>query len=331
MKTDMAPARPALRDGGALLRQAEVQARQAMAVPALVRQHLLPESAQALREDDLSLTGGFAESIAARLSEALAGSDDAGRTGEMARHVVISHGPTIRLLHARAIEARLCRHTGLIGLNIPELPPRVETQVADAQDELSEAAMALIIAQSRFLSRAQAFVIDLDELPPEILHGLVRLALAWLQDQPGTDPVALGLAGNALLQGFDERRGRPHRLMRFCHLFTLPRAGDDWALADNGPSLVMAMLERVSGLPSDLLFDMLRDADLARLAVVLRACGVDADIATRLLQELAMLASLRPEDVATSADLRALTTEDAARLLAQWRNLAPDLLQGPGW
>jgi len=329
MKTDMAPARPALRDSGALLRQAEAQARQAMAVPALVRQQLIPESAQALREDDLSLTGGFAQSISDRLSHALVGTE--AYADDLARHVVLAHAPTTRLLHARAIEARLCGQCARIGLAVPELPPRVETQVGDAQDELAEAAMALIIAQSQFLSRARNFAIDLDEFPPEILHGLVRHALVWLQDNPGSDPVALGKAADALLLGFDERKGRPHRLMRFCHLFTLPRAGDDWALEDNGPSLLMAMLARSSGLPVDLLFDMLRDSDLARMAVILRACHVDADIAARLLQSLAMLALLRPEDLPTAADLRALPSDDAARVLAGWRNLAPDIVPGLAW
>lgn len=331
MKTDMAPARPALRDGGALLRQAEAQARQAMAVPELVRRHLLPESAHALREDDLSLTGGFVQSIATRLAEAFATAHRSLEAGDLARHVVLRHAPVTRLLHARAIEARLSRHCALIGLNVPELPPRIEAQVADAQDELAEAAMALIIAQSRFLSRAQAFAIDLDELPPEVLHSLVRAALAWLQDLPESDPLALGKASDTLLQGFDERRGRPHRLMRFCHLFALPRAGDDWSLADNGPSLIIAMLERASKLLPDLLFDMLRDPDLARLAVVLRSCAVEPDMAARLLQGFAMLASLRLDDMPTSADLRALSPDDAARLVALWRNLAPDSLAGPAW
>jgi hypothetical protein len=329
MKSDMAPARPTLRDVGALLRQADAQARLAMAVPTLVRQHLLPDHAQSLREDDLSLTGGFVESLAARLAEALVGSAECAP--DLARHVILGHVPTTRLLLARAIEVRLCRQSQMIGLPTPELPPRVESQVADAQDELAEAAMALIIAQSRFLARAHHFAIDLDELPPETLHALVRLALVWLQDQPENDPVALNRAGDALLAGFDERRGRPHRLMRFCHLFELPRSGDAWALPENGPTLIMAMLERASGLPADLLFDMLRDPDLARFAIVLRACQIDGDIAARLLQGMASLASLRPEDLPPAADLRAIGADDAARLLAGWRNLAPLHQPGPGW
>lgn len=329
MSTDMAPARPTLRDAGALLRQADAQARQALAVPALVRQKLLPEQAQALREDDLSLTGGFVDSLAARLAEALTGS--AELTPDIARQAVLAHAPTTRLLFARAIEARLCRHSPLIGLATPELPPRVESQVGDAQDELAEAAMALIIAQSRFLSRAQAFAIDPDELPPETLHGLVRTCLAVLQDRPGSDALALDRAGEAFLQGFDERRGRPHRLMRFCHLFELPRSGDGWSLADNGPSLIVAMIERASRLPAELLFDMLRDADLARLAVVLRACGIEADLSARLLQGLATLAALRPDALPPAADLRALGEEDAARTIAGWRNADPLAHPGAAW
>ena len=329
MSTDMAPARPTLRDVGALLRQADVQARQAMAVPTMVRQQLLPEQAQALREDDLSLTGGFVESLVVQLAKALTGSAELGP--DIARHAVLAHAPTTRLLFARAIEARLCRQSSLLGHGTPELPPRVEAQVGDAQDELAEAAMALIIAQSRFLSRAQAFAIDTDELPPETLHGLVRSCLAYLQERPDSDPLELNRAAAAFLQGFDERRGRPHRLMRFCHLFELPRSAEAWSLAENGASLTVAMLERTSGLPADLLFDMLRDADLARLAVVLRACGLETDVAAGLLQGLAALASLRADALPPAADLRALVPEDAARLVAGWRNLDPLAHPGALW
>lgn len=329
MSTDMAPARPTLRDVGALLRQADAQARLARAVPALVRQHLLPEHAQPLREDDLSLTGGFVESLAARLAEALTGVAD--QSADIARHVLLEHASTMRLLFARAVEARLCRQTMMVGLATPELPPRVEAEVGDAQDELAEAAMALIIAQSRFLSRAQSFAIDPDELPPEILYDLVRSCLAFLQDHPGNDPLALSEAGGAFLLGFDERRGRPHRLMRFCHLFELPRRGDDWSLAENGPSLIIAMLARTSALSAELLFDMLRDEDLSRLSVVLRASGLEADSAARLLQGFATLASLRPDALPPAADLRALAEDDAARLVASWRNLDPLAQHGAGW
>jgi hypothetical protein len=119
--------------------------------------------------------------------------------------------------------------------------------------------------------------------------------------------------------------------MRFCHLFELPRSAEAWSLAENGASLTVAMLERASGLPADLLFDMLRDCDLVRLAVVLRACGLEADAAARLLQGLAALASLRPDTLPPAADLRALGPEDAARLVAGWRNLYPLTHSGALW
>lgn len=327
MNTDMAPARPALRDVGALLRHADAQARQAMAVPELVRLRLLPDAAQTLREDDLSLVGGFVDALAHQLADALGAADPAA----IASHVLLAYPPAVRLLFARAIEARLCRQSGLVGLAMAELPPRIEAEISDTQDELAEAAMALIIAQSHFISRAQGFAIDLSELPPETLHTLVRMAVAWLQDKTDGDPLALREAADALLAGFDERRGRPHRLLRFCHLFELPRAGDDWALAQNGPSLVIAMLERASGLPAEMLFDMLRDADLARLAVVLRACALEPEIAARLLQGLAVLASLRADDLPSVTALRAIASDDALRLVAGWRNLAPYQTAGPAW
>ncbi|MGQ2941940.1 MAG: hypothetical protein ACT6Q7_10580 [Blastomonas fulva] len=331
MSTDMAPARPVPRDVGALLRHAEEQARLAGAIPVLVRQRLAPGSAASLREDDLSLAGGFADSIARHLVEALAPDPDAVDASLVAHEVVLADPAATRLVHARAIEARLCRNAPLIGLAMAELPPRVEAQVADTQDELAESAMALIVAQSRFVGNAQGFRLDLSELPPETVNALVQRLTGWMQDRLQADPLVLRARADALLGGFDERRGRPHRLMRFCHLFALPRAGDDWSLADNGPSLGFAMLARTSGLPFDHLIDMARDADLSRLAVVVRGCDVPADTAARLIEGIAMLASLRLEAVPSAAALAAIGPDDAARLIAGWRNQLPLTMPGPLW
>ena len=331
MKTDMAPARPALRDVGALLRHADEQARLAGALPILVRQRLAPDNTTSLREDDLSLAGGFVESIARHLIEALGPLPESPDPAMVAQHVVLADSGATRLLHARAIEARLCRNAPLVGLAMAELPPRVEAQVADAQDEMAEAAMALIVAQSRFIGNAQGFSIDLGELPPETVAGLVQRMLAWLQVEFQADPVALRGSADRMLAGFDERRGRPHRLMRFCHLFALPRAADDWSLADNGPSLVFAMLARASSLPVEHVIDMVRDSDLARLSVVLRGCDIVPDTAARLLEGMAMLASLRLENIPSVAALGAIAHDDAARMIAGWRNTLPITSPGPAW
>lgn len=331
MNTDMAPARPVPRDVGALLRHADEQARLAAAMPVLVRQRLAPDNAATLREDDLSLTGGFVDSIARLLIEALCAQPDTMDTAIVAQQIVLADHATTRLLYARAIEARVCRNAPLVGLAMAELPPRVEAQVGDAQDELAEAAMALIIAQSRFIGNAHGFTIELSELPPESVSALVQRMLAWLQEQPGADPLALRTAADSLLAGFDERRGRPHRLMRFCHLFALPRTGEDWSLGENGPSLVFAMLAKTSGLPVEYVVDMVRDPDLARFAVLLRGCDVAVDIASRLLEGIALIASTGLDTVPSSRALAAIGHDDAARMVAGWRNLLPTSTFGPMW
>lgn len=331
MNTDMAPARPAPRDVGALLRHADEQARLAGGMPTLVRQRLVPDHAASLREDDLSVAGGFAESVARQLVEALCPRSDDVDLGLVVRDIVLADSAVVRLLYSRAIEARLCRNAPMVGLEMAELPPRVEAQVADAQDELAEAAMAVIVAQSRFIGNAQAFAIDLSELPPEALSMLVQRMLGWMQDQMQSDPLALRQSADALLAAFDERRGRPHRLMRFCHLFALPRAGDDWSLGQNGPSLTFAMLARASGLPADCIIDMVRDPDLSRLSVLLRGCDVAPDIAARLIEGMAMLASLRVEGLPSAAGLGAISQDEAARMIAAWRNQLPLTPLGSFW
>lgn len=331
MNTDMAPARPASRDVGALLRHADAQARLAGSVPMLVRQHLIPDGAAHLREDDLSMAGGFADSVARQLVEALCDQTESVDPACVVSDIVLADSAVIRLLHARAIEARLCRNAPMIGLAMAELPPRVEAQVADTQDELAEAAMALIVAQSRFIGNAQGFTIDLSELPPEALSLLIQRMLGWLQDNVQADPLAVRQAADALLAGFDERCGRPHRLMRFCHLFALPRAGDDWSLSQNGPSLTFAMLARASGLPADCIVDMVRDADLARLSVLVRGCDIAPDIASRLIEGMAMLASLRLEGLPSAGALGAIGQDEAARMIAAWRNQLPLTPLGSFW
>ncbi|MDM7954836.1 hypothetical protein [Blastomonas sp.] len=331
MNTDMAPARPAQRDVGALLRHADEQARAADGVPMLVRQRLVPDIAASLREDDLSVAGGFADSVARQLVEALCPPGESVEIAPIVRDIVLADSTVTRLLHARAIEARLCRNAPMVGLAMAELPPRVEAHVGDAQDELAEAAMALIVAQSRFIGNAQSFAIDLSELPPEALSALVRRMLGWMQDHLQASPLALRQKAEALLGQFDERRGRPHRLMRFCHLFALPRAGDTWALSENGPSLIFAMLARASGLPADYIIDMARDADLARLSVLLRGYDVAPDVAARLIEGIAMLASLRLEGLPSAATLAAIVQDDAARMIASWRNQLPLTPLGSVW
>jgi hypothetical protein len=331
MNTDMAPARPAARDVGALLRHAEEQARLAAAVPMLVRQRLVPDGQAGLREDDLSVAGGFADSVARQLTEALCPEGAGVDVAQIARDIVLADSAVTRLLHARAIEARLCRNVSMVGLAMAELPPRVEAQVGDAQDELAEAAMALIVAQSRFIGNAQGFTIDLSELPPEALSTLVQRMLGWIQDHVEVAPLELRQAADALLAGFDERRGRPHRLMRFCHLFALPRAGDDWSLSENGPSLTFAMLARASRLPTDYIIDMVRDANLARLSVLLRGCDLAPDIAARLLEGIALLASVRLEGLPSAVALGAIGQDDAARMIAAWRNQLPLTPLGSVW
>lgn len=331
MNTDMAPARPAQRDVGALLRHADEQARLAGGVPMLVRQRLVPDGAASLREDDLSVAGGFADSVARQLVDALGADADGIDPVLVARDIVLADGAVTRLLYARAIEARLCCNAPMVGLAMAELPPRVEAQVGDAQDELAEAAMALIVAQSRFIGNAQGFAIDLSELPPEALSTLVQRMLGWMQDRAQADPLALRQSAEAFLAGFDERRGRPHRLMRFCHLFALPRTGDDWLLSQNGPSLTFAMLARASGLPVDHVVDMVRDADLARLSVLARGCDIAPDMAARLIEGIAMLASLRHEGLPSAATLSAIGQDDAARMIAAWRNQLPMTPLGSFW
>lgn len=331
MNTDMAPARPAKRDVGALLRHADEQARLAGSVPVIVRQRLAPHGVAMLREDDISLAGGFVDAITRSLIDSLCPVSQTVDPALIASEVILADSSLTRLLFARAIEARLCRNSPLIGLAMAELPPRVEAGVADAQDELAEAAMALIAAQSRFVGNAQTFSIELTELPPEIVAGLVQRMLGWMQDRLHVDPMAVRTSADALLAGFDERRGRPHRLMRFCHVFALPRAGDAWSLVDNGPSLIFVMLARATALPPEWIIDTVRDADLARLAVLLRSCGMSAETAAKLLQGFAMLASLRPDDIPSVAALDALGQDDAIHMVAAWRNLLPVTPPGLGW
>jgi len=300
-----------------LLAAAADHAARAAGLAQAVHIQAFPNAAPAIRDDDLSLARGFAIALTEAVIAALGDAAATGQGADLLAEIVID--PVLmRHCHARAVEWRLCRASPMIGLASAELPEIVQQHVGGENGEIAEAAMALLIAQSRFASDAMAYVLDLADLPAELVSYLTWRAVRACQAD--RDPLALRAAAERLLIGFDERRGRPLRLARLCHLLAMPGPAEPWDIVRLGPSLTFAMLARASGLDREDIVLMLADGDFARLAVVLRALVIDSDRALALIAALATLAGIAPTALPDPAMFRAIDRDHAAAMVAQWRN-----------
>ncbi|MEZ5708840.1 MAG: hypothetical protein R3E02_05575 [Blastomonas sp.] len=294
-------------------------------LPVVLKARLFPDSGFEPREDDLGLVSAWIDALREQVENGLA---DAGAGPEISGKVSrrpFSDRAILTQLMARAVEMRLARNAPAIGMPDPELPEAVQQRLGSEDPDTVEIAMALLIAQCRFLANGRAFHLDLGELSAERTSGLVWRSVSQLQDDGIGEPVALRAAAEKFLAGFDEREGRPHALERFCHWLALPEARQNWSVAHNGPALLLAMLARVSGLGFDACCLLCIEPGLARLAIVARAAGLSGHECLAFLADMAELARLGVHDLPDLAAIEAVGQDEAQQMVARWRNHAASL------
>lgn len=312
--------------GSDLLGQALRLADNAMAWPELLRLRLIPDAAMTIRDDDFALVSAELHSLGEQLGRALelTGAIDPSRITA----VLQGDRRLLVLLLARAVEWRMARGASAIGLVSPELSALVEQQIGASDPDLAEAAMAVLVSQSRFSSACLSYRFEISELPPEDLSRLVWRLVSNLQRHIAFEPVQLRALAEKMLGEFDEREGRQHRLARLCHLLDLPIGAMPWKLAELGPGLAFEILAMASGLPANQLFVMTLEPGLARLATVLRSLEIEPSLALGLLADIAESLSLPVDSLPSVADYRSIGLGDARSVVARWRNL--DALAGEG-
>lgn len=236
----------------------------------------------------------------------------------------------IEMLAARVGEHRLVEILHRAGG--PEEPgaaERPEPWIDSGDPDVAEAAMALLIAESRRVDQLHQPLIGGTDLPADLLHRLTwRIAAAlrrWLVDvqqvpTPQAD-AAIAEAARSSLIVHDEGETLEAAAMRLALELSHDRALDQdmllsRALDEGRPALIAGMLALRAAVPFDLARQALLEPDGARLTVLLRAGGVGRDAALALLQAMGH-AHGQPYVESPAFDLIA---EDQARAAAlPWR------------
>ncbi|WP_054529824.1 hypothetical protein [Erythrobacter sp. SG61-1L] len=277
-----------------------------------IMRHLLANDDHSLFSDEtVARVRGMIASIALQLLHAQA--DAAGidepedyvdqRTDELV-DALQGNGGLLGHLHALALEWQLSeRLQARNGLD-PVLSPLLQALIASSDVETAASAMAALAGQARFVQGLRRMELTLTELPGDLFHSaLVTMrTLAGVEDEP-----AAQAAEAALRAEFDESRSRLGLLAR---LVTGMGGGAIAALSLShaGAAIFLSALAIGSGQSRDLAVLSTHDRQLARLALALRAAGLQpAAVEEQLIY-------LHP-DIALPEGFEQLRTERAAALL----------------
>lgn len=240
----------------------------------------------------------------------------------------------VALLLRRAEEHRLSTTLRLTAAREMEAggpPPLLDALIGADDPALADAAMALVVAESRRIDRFRDPVLARTDLPAEAQHRLVWRVAASLRRYlidigrlaPAAADQAVAPAALAMLAGYDESATLDGRALALA--LALRGAGrlDDslivQALREGRIALAVAAIGLRAGVPFDIAWEMLFDPGGSRLAVILRSIGMDAEHAAQILL-CAVPPDLDGEMVANRIDAFALL--DPARAEAamrQWR------------
>lgn len=240
---------------------------------------------------------------------------------------LLDHADLIALLLRRADEERIANAVRA------RSNPRggfLQALIADDDEAISAAAMALILARGRRRNRLGQPRIEFEDLPAELAECLASAVAASLRrNAPGISskdghlPFAKG--AEALLQARDTHKavdGLTETLVK-----TLNRSGllDERILesaAEEGDVafLGFALAER-AGISGASAWDYLADGDNGRLVLLLRLAGVSREFAARLLALLGDLVGIA--DLGTEIGRFDALDETQARSVSEWLRLDP--------
>ncbi len=190
------------------------------------------------------------------------------------------------------------------------------TRHLDHEDSaVAEAAMGLLVAQSKTTGATGEIAASLSDLPPEIVYAFawpVTAALARLTGFPG---LQLQQAAERLLAAHDESTGVARKAERLAQL--LDQSGTDKDRVSHpmrdGLTLFVARLARQSGLSTDQIITFTAEPNMARLVVVMRAIDVPVQDA------LSIFAALDGGDhILTAATYGETDRDRSLALVSRW-------------
>lgn len=187
---------------------------------------------------------------------------------------------------------------------------------------VAEAAMGLLVAQSKTTGSAGEIAATLADLPPEIVYVIAWPVTAALARLSGSPVLRLQQATERLLAAHDEGAGVARKADRLAQLLEQGKTEQNpfpHPMKD-GLTLFVARLARQSGLTSDQIVAFTAEPDMARFIVVLRAAGYPVQDALSIYVALAS-----GDHILTAATYGELDRDRSLALVSRWA--APDAYQ----
>ncbi len=138
---------------------------------------------------------------------------------------------------------------------------------------IAEAAMGLLVAQSKTTSAVGEISASLADLPAEIVYAFAWPVTASLARLSGLSSLQLQAATERFLASHDESASVARKADRLAQLIEQAKAAEDQVPHPmrDGLSLFIARLARQTGLASDQIVTFTAEPDMARLVVAMRA------------------------------------------------------------
>ena len=288
------------------------------------------------------LLGGIADEIRAGLPDHWGAAND-----EDGQRLVAQLGPAglldrpalIALLLQRADEERIA---SAVRARSPSRPAFLQALIADSNESVAAAAMALILARGRRRDRLGQPRVEFDDLPPTLAEALTHAVAAALRRRPPPGPgddtdALLSESAGALMRRHDGDKALSSLTETLARALAAADALDDQlieAAAEEGDlAFVAVALAQRAEIPADAAWDHLLDGEQGGFVMLLSMAGVSRQLAALLLASLADLVGI----VDPGAEIARFDEMDAAqaRAEAQWLRLpqgyraALDALGGP--
>ncbi len=214
--------------------------------------------------------------------------------------------------HAMALEWQLVQKLERRSAIDPVLSPLLQSLIASDDEGTASTAMAALAAQARFTQQQRRMELPLGELPGDLFHHVVS---TWRARAEDVDEDVADRAEDSLRDAYDEGASRLGLLSR---LVSGMGKGARAALSVGhaGVALFLSALAAGSGQERDLAVIATNDSQLARLALGLRAAGLNpAEIEEQFLH-------IHPE-VALPEGFDMLRADRAAAMLSMGAGQSP--------
>ncbi|MGE4303530.1 MAG: hypothetical protein AB7E24_05795 [Novosphingobium sp.] len=238
-----------------------------------ILRHLIAAEASSVFSDEiLARVRGMLADLASGLLDSLGAGADAERYADRLTHGFIDNPALLSHIHALALEWHLTEKLQSRLALDPIVSPLVQALIASPEPATQELAMTYLAAQARWCQAQRRMKLPLRELPGDLLHAVLLTLRALAEAEPHLGERAMQ-AESAIRQSYDEGASRLGLASR---LIMSMGSGAQVALSVShaGVSLFLTALGMGSGQGRDTVTFSTHEAQLARMALALRAAGL---------------------------------------------------------